>query len=245
MRTEAQYKYPTIAADMLSTSGNRVIHLDEYHTSIQLDTPVTITPLSDWRERVGSVLDELGIARDRLMSTDEELRALIGILATIDPFELPDSIVKDIESIARSQILESGVVNPRSIPTIAEQVGLDNVTTRQTHLWIGDITRLGVDAIVNAANAVLLGCRIPNHRCIDNAIHSAAGPCLRNDCATVMSLQNTAEPTGVAKITRGYALPARFVLHICNARCRARAKSGPGMIKSRRFAGQRIQRRNG
>ena len=47
------------------------------------------------------------------------------------------------------------------------------------YLWQGDITRLQVDAIVNAANSALLGCFAPMHRCIDNAIHSAAGVQLR------------------------------------------------------------------
>ncbi|WP_449458856.1 hypothetical protein [Streptococcus suis] len=42
----------------------------------------------------------------------------------------------------------------------------------QIYLWQGDITSLEVDAIVNAANSQLLGCFVPHHRCIDNAIHS-------------------------------------------------------------------------
>lgn len=80
-------------------------------------------------------------------------------------------------------------------------------------LWRGDITTLAVDAIVNAANSALLGCFQPLHPCVDNAIHSAAGPRLRDDCHTVITLQGTPEPTGTAKITRGHHLPAAFVLH--------------------------------
>jgi O-acetyl-ADP-ribose deacetylase (regulator of RNase III) len=80
-------------------------------------------------------------------------------------------------------------------------------------LWQGDITTLRVDAIVNAANDALLGCFQPFHRCIDNAIHAAAGPRLREDCARLMELQGFREPTGHAKITRAYHLPARYVLH--------------------------------
>ncbi|MGL5273412.1 MAG: protein-ADP-ribose hydrolase [Phocaeicola sp.] len=79
------------------------------------------------------------------------------------------------------------------------------------YLWQGDITRLKVDAIVNAANSALLGCFVPMHRCIDNAIHSAAGAQLRISCNALM--QGGAEPTGDAKITKGYNLPARYVLH--------------------------------
>jgi O-acetyl-ADP-ribose deacetylase (regulator of RNase III) len=80
-------------------------------------------------------------------------------------------------------------------------------------LWRGDITTLEVGAIVNAANADLLGCFRPDHRCIDNAIHSAAGPRLREDCHVIMSRQRHPERTGTAKATRAYFLPARFVLH--------------------------------
>ena len=80
-------------------------------------------------------------------------------------------------------------------------------------VWRGDITRLAVDAIVNAANAELLGCFRPGHACIDNAIHSAAGPRLREDCARIMEIQGHPETSGTAKITRAYHLPSRFVLH--------------------------------
>lgn len=77
--------------------------------------------------------------------------------------------------------------------------------------WQGDITRLKVDAIVNAANSQMLGCFVPLHRCIDNAIHSAAGVQLRLACEEMM--HGTEEPTGSARITPGFNLPARYVLH--------------------------------
>ena len=77
--------------------------------------------------------------------------------------------------------------------------------------WQGDITRLKVDAIVNAANSQMLGCFVPMHRCIDNAIHSAAGVQLRLTCQEMM--QGGEEPTGSARITPGFNLPAKYVLH--------------------------------
>lgn len=80
-------------------------------------------------------------------------------------------------------------------------------------LWQGDITRLKVDAIVNAANSQLLGCWQPLHNCIDNCIHSAAGIQLRQECYELMSKQGHEEPTGQAKITKGYNLPAKYVIH--------------------------------
>ena len=78
-------------------------------------------------------------------------------------------------------------------------------------LWQGDITRLKVDAIVNAANAQGLGCWAPLHNCIDNCIHSAAGIQLRKECND--QLQGRLLKTGEAMITKGYNLPAKHVLH--------------------------------
>lgn len=80
-------------------------------------------------------------------------------------------------------------------------------------LWQGDITRLKVDAIVNAANSQMLGCFHPLHKCIDNAIHSAAGVQLREECYQLMLQQGHEEPTGQAKITKAYNLPCRYVIH--------------------------------
>lgn len=81
------------------------------------------------------------------------------------------------------------------------------------YLWQGDITTLAVDAIVNAANAQLLGCFAPNHSCIDNAIHTFSGVQLRLACDRIMRAQGHEEETGTAKITPGFNLPAKYVLH--------------------------------
>lgn len=80
-------------------------------------------------------------------------------------------------------------------------------------VWRGDITTLIIDAIVNAGNSGLLGCFQPTHLCIDNVIHGAAGPRLRDDCYTIMNKQRRSEPVGHAKITSAYNLPSKYVLH--------------------------------
>jgi O-acetyl-ADP-ribose deacetylase (regulator of RNase III) len=74
----------------------------------------------------------------------------------------------------------------------------------------GSVVEMEVDAIVNAANSQMLGCFVPLHRCIDNAIHSAAGIQLRLECARIVEGD---EPTGSARITGGYNLPSRHVIH--------------------------------
>ena len=81
------------------------------------------------------------------------------------------------------------------------------------YLWQGDITTLKCDAIVNAANSGMTGCYIPNHRCIDNAIHTYAGVELRRYCAEMMERQGHPEPTGQAKLTPAFDLPCRYILH--------------------------------
>lgn len=86
-------------------------------------------------------------------------------------------------------------------------------STGQLYIWQGDITRLKVDAIVNAANSQMCGCFQPLHSCIDNIIHSKSGIQLRLKCADIMRRQGHEEPTGQAKITAAYNLPCEYVIH--------------------------------
>lgn len=81
------------------------------------------------------------------------------------------------------------------------------------YLWQGDITRLKLDAIVNAANSGMTGCYSACHNCTDNFIHTYAGIQLRNYCQFLMDKQGYPEPVGRAKITPGFNLPATYVIH--------------------------------
>lgn len=101
----------------------------------------------------------------------------------------------------------------RELRMQAEEKGIVSIEKEGLQLWQGDITRLKIDAIVNAANSRMLGCRVPLHDCIDNCIHSASGIQLRQECHEQMKAQGHDEPTGEAKITSGYNLPAKHVIH--------------------------------
>lgn len=87
------------------------------------------------------------------------------------------------------------------------------ILAKNIYLYKGDITLLKVDAIVNACNNKMLGCFIPLHRCIDNAIHSYAGLQVRRDLIEVMNKQGHDEENGKVKVTSGYNLPSKYIFH--------------------------------
>ncbi len=152
------------------------------------------------------LLERPEYARISIPGSIEEKRNLLRSLMNVRmPSPLPDEVMELQDAELAEQRSERGVVELSSIPA--------SPLYPRLRLWQGDITRLAVDAIVNAANSQLLGCFIPMHRCIDNAIHSAAGMQLREECAEIMHAQGHKEPTGKAKITRGYNLPAKWVIH--------------------------------
>lgn len=144
------------------------------------------------------------------VSLAEKRKLLRGLMNLRPPAPVSEEFVRIQDDYLKERLAERGKVSLKELRPV--RPGL--------YLWQGDITTLAVDAIVNAANCQMLGCFVPCHGCIDNAIHTFAGVQLRLECAKIMNGQK--EPAGKAKITKAYNLPCRFVLHtvgpiICGA----------------------------
>lgn len=137
------------------------------------------------------------------VSEGEQRQLLRGLLNVRMPKAVSEEFLRVQDAYLTEIAREKGVVSLAELTPM--QDGL--------YLWQGDITRLAVDAIVNAANSGMTGCYQPNHTCIDNCIHTFSGVQLRLACAELMERQGHEEPTGQAKITPAYNLPCRYVLH--------------------------------
>lgn len=139
------------------------------------------------------------------------LRALINIRL---PKQIHPDLLKMQDMILSAERDEKSIINPDDLPSVPDEYKtFDFPLAQKLVLWKGDITTLAADAIVNAANLKLLGCFIPHHKCIDNAIHSAAGIQLRLECNEIMQKQGHDESIGETKITKGYNLPSKYVIH--------------------------------
>ena len=133
----------------------------------------------------------------------DQTRLLRSLMNVRLPAPVHSEFLKIQDEYLQEEAAARGITRIETLSPVSEGI----------YLWQGDITTLNCDAIVNAANSQMLGCFIPCHGCVDNAIHSAAGIQLRLECARIMAQQRTEEPTGKAKITKSYNLPCRYVLH--------------------------------
>ena len=134
---------------------------------------------------------------------DEQRQLLRGLMNVRAPQRIGADFLQVQDDYLQDETAAKGMTDLADLTPV--QPGL--------YLWQGDITMLKCDAIVNAANSGMTGCYVPNHRCIDNAIHTFAGVELRLACAELMERQGHPEPTGQAKITPAFNLPCRYVLH--------------------------------
>ncbi len=152
-------------------------------------------------------------------SPGEKKNAIRSLMNIRMPGKLSDELRHLQDNYLQDELEAKGAVSLADIPAIREQYGSTASFAGKISLWQGDITRLKAGAIVNAANSQMLGCFVPCHRCIDNAIHSAAGMQLREECHQIMSGRRMKygrkyeEPTGTATLTKGYNLPCDYVIH--------------------------------
>jgi len=142
-----------------------------------------------------------------IIKKQQMLRSLMNIRM---PKKMIDEVIKVQDEYLSYRAKEKGIVKLSDIPVIKDNLSI----------WQGDITRLEVDAIVNAANSQMLGCFLPMHICIDNQIHTFAGIQLREECNQQMNKlrekygENYEQPTAIPMLTDAYNLPAKKVIHI-------------------------------
>ena len=142
---------------------------------------------------------DLGIPTD----TNSQRQLLRGLMNLRAPQRAEADFLQMQDAYLQGETAAKGITNAADLAPVQPEL----------YLWQGDITTLQCDAIVNAANSGMTGCYIPNHRCIDNAIHTFAGVELRLACEEMMEQQGYPEPTGRAKITPAFNLPCKCVLH--------------------------------
>ena len=142
--------------------------------------------------------------------TEGKRRVLRSLMNIRMPRKMDEAILAVQDEYLQERVRENGIVELADIPVIRGRMSI----------WQGDITRLAVDAIVNAANSQMLGCFVPMHTCIDNCIHTFAGIQLREECNRQMNAlrirygRDYEQPTAVPMLTEAYNLPAKKVIHI-------------------------------
>lgn len=159
------------------------------------------------------LLKQNGIATDIPDSLAEKQQLLRALMNIWKPQPLSDDFLMAQDAELQAQLADKGVVEiEKESQKTNRACQLSTLNSQlSTEIWQGDITRLKVDAIVNAANSQGLGCWQPLHICIDNCIHSSAGLQLRQECHDI--LRGGIIDTGKAIITKGYNLPSKYVIH--------------------------------
>lgn len=133
----------------------------------------------------------------------EQKALLRGLLNVRMPNDISKEFLQIQDEYLQEECKSKGITDLEDLEPIQNDI----------YLWQGDITTLKCDAIVNACNCDLLGCFYPNHKCIDNAIHTFSGVQLRLACNEIMVKQSHKEETGMAKISLAFNLPCKYVIH--------------------------------
>ncbi len=138
------------------------------------------------------------------LSYEEKKKRLRALFNVRPPRPVSDEFLSVQDEYLKYEIKEKGITDYLSLEPVKEHL----------YLWEGDITTLKCDAIVNAANGMLLGCFVPGHLCVDNCIHTFSGIQLRLECCEIMKKRNMKSvETGEAILTKAYNLPSEHVIH--------------------------------
>ena len=138
-----------------------------------------------------------GIGQTPSMSDRDLFRALQNITM---PINLSDEFYTKQDAVLQEILSSKNILDVSTLP--------DGIS-----LYKGDITLIKADSIVNACNSQMIGCFVPGHHCIDNAIHSFAGLQVRRDMMEIMQKQEHEEPNGMCKVSKAYNLPSKYIFH--------------------------------
>ncbi|KAJ7861658.1 hypothetical protein B0H14DRAFT_2741543 [Mycena olivaceomarginata] len=198
-----------------------VLSFAEYRSLIDLSPPPGLPDQTAASQ--DNVDDAYRIALDYLdpedalshLDDDAAVHALLTVRHA-DEGPLPSNVLQAVDTILAAKL--TGSTLTPSLPFTVH--GASIVFLPRISFYRGDITRISSPglAIANACNSALLGCFKPSHMCVDNVIHSAAGPRLRADCYTIMEAQGNLEPDGCAKVTKAWSLPSGYVIHTVGPR---------------------------
>ena len=142
-------------------------------------------------------LKKINDIKDDLDDSFTTFRALLNITM---PTNLSDEFYQKQDKVLKDILSNKEIIDVKSFP-------------HGVSLYKGDITHIKADAVVNACNSQMLGCFVPGHHCIDNAIHSFAGLQVRRDMLEIMNKQGHEEENGQVKVSNGYNLPAKYIFH--------------------------------
>jgi len=185
------------------TQGERLDYLVE---EFKTDYYETARPTVSLHARVSGEYKDIEMPKD----AEGKRRVLRSFMNIRMPRKISPDVLRVQDEYLKERSEEKGIVTLSDISEIREGLSI----------WQGDITRLAVDAIVNATNSQMLGCFVPMHTCIDNCIHTYAGVQLRAECSRQMDKlrirygRDYEQPTAIPMLTDGYNLPAKKVVHI-------------------------------
>ena len=150
--------------------------------------------------------EEIPFGRQNIPTDKQGQENLLRSLMNVrPPRPISNDFLKIQDEYLTERNIERGITDVDTLAPVKSDSRL--------YIWQGNITTLKCDAIVNACNSQMLGCFSPMHACIDNFIHTYAGVELRLKMHEIMTKQGHEEETGKAKITSGYNLPAKYILH--------------------------------